>query len=58
LPGAAWTIQCRRHAATDRALLHANLPSRNIKNPNSFHGFDKEKIGMQALATYYNVTFF
>lgn len=32
--------------------------NRNIKNPNSFHGFDKEKIGMQTLATYFNVTFF
>jgi len=31
--------------------------SRNIKNPNSFHGFDKEKLGMQTLATYYNISF-
>ena len=36
-----------------------NVPrSRNIKNLNSFHGFDKEKVGMQTLATYYNISFF
>ena len=34
-----------------------SLCSRNIKNPNSFHGFDKEKAGMQTLATYYNISF-
>mmetsp|Transcript_9929 Transcript_9929/g.25313 ORF Transcript_9929/g.25313 Transcript_9929/m.25313 type:complete len:181 (+) Transcript_9929:166-708(+) len=31
--------------------------NRSVDNPNSFHGFAKEHIGMQTLAAYYDVTF-